>query len=124
MLYKEVPASTVLPEGTFQPNITSTDIEKLFDSYFYQKGQKCYQSFRSSNFQSTSTFLKDVVTNLIKFSNSEQIDEQQKFQLTLLMNSINNLLSVVENIFEKIDQDQFNAIVCGTLLKHIKKIFP
>lgn len=123
MLYKEVPPSSVLPGSTFDPGISYDQIEKMFDRYIYEKGPKYYQAFRSSNFQSTNTFLKDVIVNLIKFSDNNQLTEQQKFQLSLISDSIKNLLGLVEDIMNKTDQEQYNAIICGTLLKHLKNFF-
>ena len=124
MLYKEVQPSSVLPGSTSEQGISINDIEKMFETFFYQKGPKSYQTYRSSSFQSTSTFLKDLITNLIKFSDNEKINEQQKVELTALLNAITNILTAVESIFEKNDQDQFNAVICGTLIRHLKKIFP
>jgi hypothetical protein len=121
MLYRDVPSSFVQPISSVQENGSIEPLEVLFNNYFFKKGQQSYQEYKSSSMQSNSTFLKDLFNNISSIIKNKNLDEKERLHLTLIINSIQNQLILLEETIGKIDIDSLNAAIAGTFLRHIKK---
>jgi hypothetical protein len=123
MIYKEVPSSSVQPLSAFSENISFDAIERFFSEYFFKKGQSYYSEFKSSAIQSNSTFLKDLINNLNTSIKDKNIDDTKKNLISAVCQTLNIQLKLLEETFSNIDNNTFNAVICGALLKHLKRNF-
>jgi hypothetical protein len=123
MIYREVASSSIMPLSAADTNFTVTELEKLFATYFYLKGPDYFNNFKSASFQSNSTFLKDLFNNINKVIKDRNIDEKQRLFINLSVSTIVNQLTLIEEVFSDIDNETLNAVICGCLIKHLKKYF-
>ena len=123
MIYKEVPASSITPLSAYSDNISFDTIEKFFSEYFFKKGQNYYSEYKSSAIQSNSTFLKDLINNLSISIKDKNIDDTRRNLITAVCQTLIIQFKLLEDSFSNIDNNTFNAIVCGALIKHLKRNF-
>ena len=112
-----------MPLSAYSENISYDAIEKFFSEYFFKKGQIYYSEFKSSNIQSNSTFLKDLINNISTSIKDKNIDDTKKNLISGICQTLNIQLKILEETFSDIDHNSFNAIICGALLKHLKRNF-
>lgn len=124
MFYKEVPASSVLPNPITPASINPNDLETVFVNYLFSKGSSYYNTYRTAILQSNSTFLKNLFDGINNSFKEKIVDDQKKVILQLAISSIINQIKILEEIAGEVDSETLNAVICGVVMKQIKSIFP
>lgn len=123
MFYRDVNSSTVMPISSTEVSVSLDPIETFFVEYFFKKGQTAFQEYKSSFIQSNSTFLKDLFGNFSSVIKNKNLDDKQRLYLGLIISSIQSQLLLLEEILGEVDAETLNAVIAGTVNKHIKKYF-
>jgi hypothetical protein len=123
MIYKEIPSSAIMPLSAYSENISFEAVEKFFSEFFFKKGQNYYSEFKSAAIQSNSTFLKDLINNLNTTIKDRDIDDAKRNLVSAVCQTLNIQFKLLEETFSTIDQNTFNAVICGALIKHLKRNF-
>jgi ABC-type uncharacterized transport system ATPase component len=123
MFYRDVNSSAVMPISSTDVSVSIDPIESFFVDYFFKQGHSTYQEYKSSFIQSNSTFLRDLFNNFSSTIKNKNLDEKQRIYLGLIISSIQNQLLLLEEIIGNIDPETLNAVIAGTVNKHIKKYF-
>lgn len=121
MIYREVNATVVPPVSTNNTDTPLGTIEPILSQFFFSKGQDYYRYYKSCRVRSNSTFLKDLFTNIDSTLKEKKLSEKEINLLNLTISTITNQIKILEEIFGQIDNNILNAIICGTLSKHITK---
>lgn len=124
MFYKEVPASSVLPNSITPGSINPNDLEAVFVNYLFNKGSSYYNTYKTTVLQSNSTFLKNLFDGINNSFKEKMVDDQKKVILQLVILSIINQIKILEEITGEVDNETLNAVICGVVMKQIKSIFP
>jgi hypothetical protein len=123
MLYREVVSSSVLPLSAYADRMSVSDLESFFDNFFYSKGPEINQAYKRAALQSNSTFLKDIFKIIGENLKDKTEDQKEKLLISLIINTINNQLLMLEEMIKENNSDTVNAIICGVVLKKIKLLF-
>lgn len=118
-----MPSSSVLPLSTYSANLDVGSIEKFFHDYFYFNGPESYNDYKTAVFLANSTFLKDVMTSIIRTVRDKDIPDDKKVALGLVGNTLISQITLLEELFKSVDYKLFNALICAAFVKHIKKYF-
>ena len=121
MLYREINATTIPPVSTFKSEAQLSTIDSILSQFFFEKGQNYYNQFKASRMKSNSTFLKDLFSNLDSSIKESKLSEREINLLNLTISTITNQIKILEELFGQLDTNTLNAIICGTLSKHITK---
>jgi hypothetical protein len=123
MIYKEVPSSSILPLSTYSANLDIGSIEKFFNDFFYFNGPENYNDYKTAVFLANTSFLKDVMTSIIRTVKEKDLPDDKKVALNLISSSLMSQISLLEELFKSVDYKLFNALICAAFVKHIKKYF-
>jgi DNA-binding transcriptional regulator GbsR (MarR family) len=123
LYYNEVPASSIMAVSAVPESFSVDPFEKFFANHFFSKGQNYYNTFKSASVKSNTTFIKDLFNNLKDGIYEDNLTDQQRVVLTLLITSMVNQIKVLEEMFKELDNEKLNAIICGTFFRYLKKYF-
>lgn len=123
MIYREVPASSVLPLSSVSTTFSIADLENFFDTYFYKLGPGLYHEYKKAQIQSSGTFLKDLFKNIKESIKEGPTTEKDSYLSSLLIDSVVNQIIILEEFFKDKKPDVLNAIISGIVVKSFKKYF-
>jgi len=121
MIYREVNATTVPPVSTINTDAPLNSIEPILSQFFFSKGQDYFKYYKACRVKSNSTFLKDLFANIDSTLKERKLSEKEINLLNLTISTIINQIKILEELFGQVDVNILNAIICGTLSKHITK---